>query len=39
MLEKYLRATEPAWRKMDILDVWEVDREEAVSALRRGGVV
>ena len=31
VLEKYLRATEPQWRKLEILDVWKVDRDKAVS--------
>ncbi len=31
VLEKYLKATEPQWRKVEILDVWKMDREGAVS--------
>jgi len=26
MIEKYLKATEPQWRRLQILDVWEVNR-------------
>ena len=31
VIEKYLRATEPHWRKLKILDMWEVNREEEVG--------
>lgn len=31
VLESYLSATQPQWRKLEILDVWKVDREGAVS--------
>ena len=31
MIEKYLKATEPQWRRLQILDVWEVNREGEVG--------
>lgn len=31
VIQKYLRATEPQWRKLKILDVWEVNREGEVG--------
>lgn len=38
VIEKYLRVTEPHWRKLKILDVWEVDREGEVSVSVIGGL-
>ncbi len=31
VLEKYLKATAPQYRKLEILDVWKMDRDGAVS--------
>ncbi len=31
VLEKYLSVTAPQWKKLEILDVWKVDRDGAVS--------
>ena len=30
VIEKYLRSTEPLYRKLTILDVWRVDRHNVV---------
>ena len=30
VIEKYLRATEPTYRKLEIIDVWKVDRHGVV---------
>ena len=30
IIEKYLRSTEPMYRKLEILDVWRVDRQGVV---------
>ena len=30
-IEKYLRATESSWRKLELMDVWKVDRHGVVS--------
>ena len=38
VIQKYLRATEPQWRKLKILDVWEVNREGEVGVSVAGGV-
>ena len=31
IIDKYLKATEPVWRKLEIMDVWEVDRDGEVG--------
>ena len=33
LIEKYLRATESGYRKLQIIDVWRVDRHGVVSIL------
>ena len=32
MVERYLKATEPQWRRLQIMDVWEVNREGEVGS-------
>ena len=38
VIQKYLRATEPQWRKLKILDMWEVNREGEVGVSVTGRV-
>ena len=33
IIEKYLKATEPSYQKLEIMDIWKVDREGEVCIL------
>ena len=34
VIEKYLRSTEPHYRRLEVLDVWRVDRHNVVGVLK-----
>ena len=37
VIKKYLSATAPMWRNVELQDVWRVDREGEVRRVREGG--
>ena len=37
VIKKYLSATAPMWRNVELQDVWRVDREGEVRREREGG--